>query len=113
MATSGSSWDRLSNGIDLPFDPELRVPGLTEVRLAVPDPEPVADVARACHDAVVSTLGDAIETGMTVAVGGGSRGLSQRVEMLRGTVEGLRSLGAEPFVVPAMGSHGEIGRAHV
>ena len=43
---------------------------------------------------------------MTVAVGAGSRGLSDRVDVLRGTILGLRDLGAEPFVVPAMGSHG-------
>ena len=43
---------------------------------------------------------------MTVAVGAGSRGLTGRVELLRGTISGLRELGAEPFVVPAMGSHG-------
>jgi hypothetical protein len=43
---------------------------------------------------------------MTVAVGGGSRGLTDRVALLRGVIGGLRSLGAEPFVVPAMGSHG-------
>jgi hypothetical protein len=43
---------------------------------------------------------------MTIAVGAGSRGLKGRVEMLRGTIDALRQLGAEPFVVPAMGSHG-------
>ena len=43
---------------------------------------------------------------MTVAVGAGSRGLTGRVELLRGTITALRELGAEPFVVPAMGSHG-------
>ena len=41
-----------------------------------------------------------------MAVGAGSRGLTRHVELLRGTVEGLRAVGAEPFVVPAMGSHG-------
>ena len=41
-----------------------------------------------------------------MAVGAGSRGLTGRVELVRGTVRGLRELGAEPFVVPAMGSHG-------
>jgi len=43
---------------------------------------------------------------MTVAVGGGSRGLTGRVEMLRGTIRALQELGTQPFVVPAMGSHG-------
>ena len=51
-------------------------------------------------------LAGAVTAGMTVAVGAGSRGLTGRVELLRGTIAGLRDLGAEPFVVPAMGSHG-------
>jgi len=74
--------------------------------LAIPNPEPVADVVEAARSAVSSTLGAAVTPGMTVAVGGGSRGLTQRVDLLRGTILGLRDLGAEPFVVPAMGSHG-------
>jgi len=40
-----------------------------------------------------------------VAVGAGSRGLTGRVETLRGAIVGLTSLGASVFVVPAMGSH--------
>ena len=55
---------------------------------------------------MIDGLAGDVVTGMTVAVGAGSRGLSDRVEVLRGVIEGLRALGAEPFVVPAMGSHG-------
>jgi len=96
----------LVDGVDLPFHRDLVVPTLREVRLAIPNPEPVADVVEAARSAVTSTLGAAVTPGMTVAVGGGSRGLTQRVDLLRGTILGLRDLGAEPFVVPAMGSHG-------
>jgi hypothetical protein len=48
----------------------------------------------------------AIRPGMRVAVGVGSRGIGCIQEAVRATVAGLRSLGAEPFIVPAMGSHG-------
>lgn len=106
VVVAGSSWEQLSAGVDLPFDPRLTVPSLHEVRLPIPSPAAVADVERAVHDEVVRVLAADVEPGMTIAVGGGSRGLSQRVEMLRGAVSGLRALGAEPFVVPAMGSHG-------
>ncbi|MBO0708897.1 MAG: DUF2088 domain-containing protein, partial [Candidatus Dormibacteraeota bacterium] len=47
-----------------------------------------------------------IRPGMRVAVGVGSRGIGCLQEAVRATVAGLRSLGAEPFIVPAMGSHG-------
>ncbi len=82
------------------------VPTLHEVRLAIPDPASVADVVDAARRAVIERLRDAVTPGMTIAVGGGSRGLTQRVDLLRGTIMGLRELGGDPFVVPAMGSHG-------
>lgn len=47
-----------------------------------------------------------IRPGMRVAVGVGSRGIGCLQEAVRATVTGLRSMGAEPFIVPAMGSHG-------
>ncbi|MGA0153347.1 MAG: lactate racemase domain-containing protein [Ilumatobacteraceae bacterium] len=106
MAEIGSGWKQLRNGVDLPFHPDLVVPTLHEVRLDIPDPDPVDDVEGAARAAVVTCLAANVTKGMTVAVGGGSRGLSGRVELLRGTIAGLRELGATPFVVPAMGSHG-------
>ena len=100
------NWDELVQGVELPFHPDLKVPALTEVRLALPQTEPIADVEASAHADVVARLAGSVTRGMTVAVGGGSRGLTDRVTLLRGTISGLRALGAEPFVVPAMGSHG-------
>jgi hypothetical protein len=100
------NWDQLVEGVELPFHPDLKVPALTEVRLPVPRPEPVTDVQTTAHDDVVARFAASVTRGMTVAVGGGSRGLTDRVPLLRGVISGLRALGAEPFVVPAMGSHG-------
>lgn len=99
-------WTQLSRGVELPIPPEVVVPHLTEVALDVPHPEPVGDVETAAAAQVAARLAGAVQPGMTVAVGAGSRGLSQRVALLRGVVGGLRALGAQPFVVPAMGSHG-------
>jgi hypothetical protein len=47
-----------------------------------------------------------VSPGQRVAVTGGSRGIAQIAVILRAVVEHLRSLGACPFLVPAMGSHG-------
>jgi len=41
-----------------------------------------------------------------VAIGVGSRGISNLAEILRAVVEHFRNCGAQPFVFPAMGSHG-------
>jgi len=99
-------WEQLMDGIDLPFHPDLTIPSLTEVALPIPTPDPVADVEATAHGQVVARLAGSVTAGMTVAVGAGSRGLVERVALLRGAISGLRELGAQPFVVPAMGSHG-------
>jgi hypothetical protein len=102
----GMGWEQFSEGIELPFREDLTIPELTEVRLKLPAADPVRDVEGTVRQSVVERFTGTVTPGMTVAVGGGSRGLTQRVELLRGTIDGLRLLGAEPFVVPAMGSHG-------
>ncbi|MCE5303047.1 MAG: lactate racemase domain-containing protein [Planctomycetaceae bacterium] len=47
-----------------------------------------------------------IRPGHRVAVAVGSRGIANLVVLVRAIVDHLRQLGAEPFLVPAMGSHG-------
>ncbi len=42
----------------------------------------------------------------TVAIGVGSRGISQLARLVRTLVEEVRRAGATPFIVPSMGSHG-------
>ena len=99
-------WEQLQRGIVLPIEESITLPRLTEVALPMPDREPVADVEAAAREEVVARFAGVVPHGMTVAVGAGSRGLTGRVELLRGAINGLRDLGAAPFVVPAMGSHG-------
>lgn len=100
------SWEQLARGVDLPFPDWVTVPELHELALAIPDPPAVADIEQTAYTEARARFADAVTPGMTVAVGAGSRGLTGRVELLRGTIRALRDLGAEPFVVPAMGSHG-------
>jgi len=47
-----------------------------------------------------------VKPGMRVAVAVGSRGVADIPTLVRVTVEELKRLGAEPFIIPAMGSHG-------
>ena len=47
-----------------------------------------------------------IEPGETVAITAGSRGVANIAAILRTTVEHFQRLGAVPYLVPAMGSHG-------
>ncbi len=69
--------------------------------------EPIADIkATLLHEFARIGLADKIKPGQTVALTGGSRGIANMVEIMRETIGYLRSLGAEPFIIPAMGSHG-------
>lgn len=47
-----------------------------------------------------------IKPGQTIAVAVGSRGISNIDRVVKETVACLKELGAQPFIVPAMGSHG-------
>lgn len=58
--------------------------------LPIPAPLALDDVEGTARAQVVERLRDAVTPGMTVAVGGGSRGLTDRVGLLRGTIQGLR-----------------------
>jgi hypothetical protein len=51
-------------------------------------------------------LGSRIKPGQTVAITAGSRGIRDIAVIVRTMVEELKSFGAKPFIVPAMGSHG-------
>jgi hypothetical protein len=53
-----------------------------------------------------STLARRLRRGDRVAVGVGSRGIANLPVLLRATLDVLRDLGTQPFVVAAMGSHG-------
>jgi len=51
-------------------------------------------------------LSDRVNKGDTVAVTVGSRGINNIALITKAIVDSLKGLGAEPFIVPAMGSHG-------
>lgn len=49
---------------------------------------------------------DSVKPGQRVAVAVGSRGVAHIAEFTRTTIDALKEAGAEPFIVPCMGSHG-------
>ncbi len=51
-------------------------------------------------------LQERVKPGQTVAVTAGSRGVANIDRITRAVVDELKSLGLQPFIVPAMGSHG-------
>jgi hypothetical protein len=76
------------------------------VRQRFPD-DAIPDVRQAVADEFRRVqAADRVRPGMSVAVTAGSRGINRIDLILRAVVDELRALGAEPFIVPAMGSHG-------
>jgi len=69
-------------------------------------------------DAKVENIGQAVEAelrrlsltsvkpGQQVAITGGSRGIADIADILKAVVEHIKSFDAQPFIFPAMGSHG-------
>ena len=51
-------------------------------------------------------LCERVKPGMRVAIGVGSRGISCIGEVVSGVLDEVRACGGEPYLVPAMGSHG-------
>lgn len=56
--------------------------------------------------AAVGVFAAHVRPGTRVAVGVGSRGIANLARIVRAVGVELRKLGAEPYVIPAMGSHG-------
>jgi hypothetical protein len=67
--------------------------------------ERVADLEAAIRDEMRKLAGDAL-SGKRIAVAAGSRGIAAIDRVVRTTVQQLKAFGAEPFIVPAMASHG-------
>ena len=67
----------------------------------------VADVSAEVFRQLASLrLSERIHAGQTVAITAGSRGIANIGVITRAVVDHVKSLGATPFIVPAMGSHG-------
>ncbi|QDR79173.1 lactate racemase domain-containing protein [Sporomusa termitida] len=54
----------------------------------------------------IAGLNLAVTAGARIAIAVGSRGIANHALIVRAVAEELQRLGAEPFIVPAMGSHG-------
>ncbi|MBG9452223.1 hypothetical protein ABE67_23440 [Cytobacillus firmus] len=85
---------------------DIPIPGMVKVRQNFRAPQ-LEDVA----DAVRKTLNDTnvlarINQGDSVAIAVGSRGLADLPVLVRETVREIKRVGGQPFIVPAMGSHG-------
>ena len=84
----------------------MEFPKVVRVRQTFPRPR-VENVEATLQEQLGrEEISSTIKPGMSVALTAGSRGVARIEAILRSLVQILRDMGAEPFIVPSMGSHG-------
>ncbi|WP_110927766.1 nickel pincer cofactor-dependent isomerase, group 22 [Bacillus massiliglaciei] len=85
---------------------DIPVPRMMKVRQRF-DNQQIEDLTAALNDKLnQEKIISLIKPGMSIAVAVGSRGVDRIVEITAATIAFLKECGAEPFIVPSMGSHG-------
>ena len=84
----------------------MSLPRLLRIR-QLSEASTVQDIPGAVHEEVARLgLGSHITPGESVAITVGSRGIANIALIIKSLVDELKELGLQPFLVPAMGSHG-------
>jgi hypothetical protein len=82
------------------------IPRMIEVTQSFPPSQPLDIPALVRERFAASGVLGRITPGMQIAVGVGSRGVSNLSVIVKAALEVLAAAGARPFIIPAMGSHG-------
>lgn len=86
--------------------PRRPVPKMARVQQYLPT-EHVADVRQETRQRLLEAgLSQQVTQGKRIAITAGSRGMGGFTELLAGIADAVRAVGGEPFLIPAMGSHG-------
>jgi hypothetical protein len=89
----------------MPF-PRRNLPSMAHVRQNLPS-DHIDDVRSDVKQKLLaSDVRQRIKAGNRIAITAGSRGIGAFIELLSGIVDAIKSCGGEPFIIPAMGSHG-------
>ena len=90
----------IAGGLDLAF------PKMVTVRQQFESPK-VGDIAATiAGEFEKPEIRSRVKPGQVVAVGCGSRGIANIASIAKSVIDGLKALGAQPFIFPCMGSHG-------
>ena len=95
----------------------LAAPDLSAIRLDVPLPTmhrvrqrfdaPVVEDVEGETRRQVRRFAGSIQPGARIAITAGSRGIANVARVIKAIGDEVRALGGEPFIMPAMGSHGK------
>src|SRR6266705_3757563 len=81
-------------------------PRMLAVRQKFPVSPPFDLSAVVQHDFKTQNVLSRLQPGAQIAVGVGSRGISNIKNIVAAVLDQLKAAGAKPFIIPAMGSHG-------
>jgi hypothetical protein len=85
---------------------KIDFPKMGLVRMSLYEKE-IKDISKEVATSMASlSLDKRIKPGQTIAVTAGSRGIDRLDEVIKSCVDVLKTMGADPFIFPAMGSHG-------
>ncbi|MFP6678099.1 MAG: [Fe-S]-binding protein, partial [Pirellulaceae bacterium] len=83
-----------------------KIPDFFRVRQSFERPQ-VVDIAVEVETQLASLrLGRTVKSGETVAISAGSRGIANIAVIIKAIADHVRSIGGQPWIIPAMGSHG-------
>ena len=87
---------------------DIKIPKMVNVEQIFPDDKlDPAEIPTILDDRICSEeFKNRLHRGDKVAVLVGSRGISNLADVVKSTIDSLKKQGCEPFIVPAMGSHG-------
>ena len=95
-------------GVDLPLVAQQKIPMLHPVTLSFPASPQIDSIAETVQRELDrSQRFVALAPGSSVAVSVGSRGIASLPEVVAASISWLKDKGLAPFIVPAMGSHGQ------
>jgi hypothetical protein len=84
----------------------MQLPKMAKANQLFDHPEITDIPAKIREELAKQNLKDRVKPGQRIAVPAGSRGIANIPLILKTIIEELKALEAEPFIVPAMGSHG-------
>lgn len=106
MATTEQDTRKKTIGSGLDVFSDIDLPGWARIRQQL-DKTDIGDIGDAiAREFAREGIGDLITPGKRVALTAGSRGIDRIAEVLRACVAEVKRRGGEPFIIPAMGSHG-------
>lgn len=85
---------------------DVKIPKMVKIQQSF-DADEIKDVEEVVRQEMRKPeIAGRVEPGMRIAVGVGSRGVAEIPRIVRVVIDELKRRGAQPFIVPAMGSHG-------